>query len=116
MFATVIVEYSDRLESFLVMPKDQIIFFTSTINHYYNLKEGLETLTFSTPTNNYCSGLRKKLETLISPTSTNNHCCNLKKGLETQPAFTTFTSFVSNFDILDIILFSIELFEIGNTM
>lgn len=82
---------------------------TPTNNHYHGLKVGLETLTPSAPINNYCHGLRKGLEILTSSTPTNNHCCNLKESLETPLMSTTFTLFVSDSNIANIISSSIEL-------
>ena len=76
------MKYNGHLEDFLAAPKSQTTFFTPTINHCYDFKEGLEILTSSTPTKNYCHSLKEGLETLISSISTNNYYCNFKKKLK----------------------------------
>lgn len=86
---------------------------TPTNNYCHGLKEGLETLTSSTPTNNYCHSLKKGLRTLTSSASTNNYRYMFRKGLEIQLMFTTSTSFISDFNISDIMPSSIKLVKMS---
>lgn len=123
-----IAKHGGHLEGFLAALNGQTTSSTPIINYCHGFKEGLKILTSLAPTNNYCHGLKEGLETLISSAPTNNHCYSLKKGLETltssaltnnyryvfreslktQLMTTTFTSFISNSNISDIMPSSIK--------